>query len=58
MNIAQLSAAYTPRLLALRANVPRKRIVCTLPFPPDIEVHSWEWALLRGEFRKHFGAKL
>lgn len=55
MKAAQLSAAYAPRLTALAAQLGRKRIVRRMPLPPDIELHSWEWALLRGQWRRFYG---
>ena len=44
-----------PQLIALRALVPRKPIVRRMTLPAGIELHGFEWAILRGQWRKHFG---
>ena len=55
MTHAALSLAYEPRLRALAAMLNRKPIVRRMAVPAGIELHSFEWAILRGQWRKHFG---
>lgn len=56
MTPSSLSAAYLPRLLALRSRVPRPRIINRLPFPA-IEIHGWTIPLLRARWEQRFGYK-
>ena len=49
------SAPMADRLQSLRALVVRKPIVRRMPLPAGIELYSFEWAILRGQWRKHFG---
>lgn len=55
MTPASLSAAFTPRLLALASRLNRKRIVRRMTFPAHVEIHASGWALLRGQWRRFYG---
>lgn len=53
MNLPAL--AFTQRLQSLARATNRPRVRNRLPLPPGIELHSFEWAILRGQWRRYFG---
>lgn len=49
------ASAFTSRLSALALLTKRPKVRNRLPLPVGIELHSWQWAILRGQWQRHFG---